>query len=133
MEYQAFIKKVQTRAGLDTLEMARRTTQVILGTLGERLYRTERGHLAAQLPDELAAYLNQHVVPQTTERQVDQFSLEEFYNRVSARLDRLAYVDAVERSQATVAVLRQAVTAGEWDHITSELPWEYKPLVQGER
>ncbi len=58
--------------------------------------------------------------------------MEEFYNRVSARLDELAYVDTVERSQAALAVLRQAVTAGEWEHITSELPLEYKPLIEKE-
>jgi uncharacterized protein (DUF2267 family) len=132
MEYQTFIQKVQDQAGLDTFEAARRTAQVILGTLGERLYRTERGHLAAQLPDALAADLNQYVEPRTTRQQVDQFSLEEFYNRVSARLDELAYVETVERSQAVLAVLRQAVTAGEWSHIASELPLEYKPLIEGE-
>jgi len=123
MQYDEFIKRVQERANLESLEEAVRATEATLETLGERLYlhRTERRHLASQLPKELGEYL--------LKRQGDgHYLLEEFYNRVSARMD-VGYPHAVNRAQAVIAVLRAAVASGEWEHIQSKLPDEYDELL----
>ena len=53
--------------------------------LGERIYRTEQDKLAAQLPKELREYLSSRAQPETMRGDTDRYSLEEFYNRVSAR------------------------------------------------
>jgi uncharacterized protein (DUF2267 family) len=85
-----------------------RATEATLETLGERLYlhRTEGRHLASQLPKELEEYL--------LKRQGSgHYLLEEFYNRVSARMDT-GYPHAVNRARAVMAVLREAVASGEW-------------------
>jgi uncharacterized protein (DUF2267 family) len=47
MQYEEFIQRVQERADLGSREEAVRATEAVLGTLGERLYRTERDDVAA--------------------------------------------------------------------------------------
>jgi uncharacterized protein (DUF2267 family) len=126
MRYDEFISRVQERAGLARDE-AVRSTEATLATLGERLYRTERENLAAQLPDELKEDLFKEVDSEVTRRDVDRFSLEEFYIRVSARAE-IGYPDAVKRAQAVIAVLREAVSAGEIEDVLSKLPDEYGEL-----
>jgi uncharacterized protein (DUF2267 family) len=126
MQYDEFISQVQERASLGRDE-AVRSTKATLATLGERLYRTERENLAAQLADELKEHLFQQVDSEVTRRDVDRFSLEEFYIRVSARAE-VGYPDAVKQAQAVVAVLGEAVSAGEIEDVLSKLPEEYGEL-----
>jgi uncharacterized protein (DUF2267 family) len=126
MRYDEFITRVRERAGLGRDE-AVRSTEATLATLGERLYRTERENLAAQLPNELKEDLFKQVDSEVTWRDVDRFSLEEFYIRVSARAE-VGYPDAVKQAQAVVAVLREAVSAGEIEDVLAELPEEYGEL-----
>ncbi len=57
MEYDEFIDRVQERLNLDSRDDAIRITEVTLATLGERLDRLERDQTAAQLPNELKAFL----------------------------------------------------------------------------
>jgi len=123
MQYDEFIERVQERAHLESLEEAVRATEATLETLGERLYlhRTERRHLASQLSKELEEYLLKR-------RGSGHYLLEDFYNRVSARMD-VGYPHAVNRARAVMAVLREAVASGEWEHIQSELPDEYGELL----
>jgi uncharacterized protein (DUF2267 family) len=126
MRYDEFVTRVRERAGLGRDE-AVRSTEATLATLGERLYRTERENLAAQLPNELKEDLFKQVDSEVTWRDVDRFSLEEFYIRVSARAE-VGYPDAVKQAQAVVAVLREAVSAGEIEDVLAELPEEYGEL-----
>ncbi|MGH8009036.1 MAG: DUF2267 domain-containing protein, partial [Candidatus Binatia bacterium] len=107
---------VQERAGLRSRDTAVQVTAATLETLGERLSKTEREKLAAQLPRALQPYLfRRHSLDA-----FEAFSLEEFYNRVRARTD-VGYPDAVKQAQAVVAVLQEAVSPGEVKYIFSEL------------
>jgi uncharacterized protein (DUF2267 family) len=57
------------------------------------------------------------------------FSLKEFVRRVAER----AGVDedtAREGARTVMVMLREAVTPGEWDAITSQLPGEYSALIR---
>jgi uncharacterized protein (DUF2267 family) len=127
MRYHEFINRVQERTDLGSRDEAARATEATLATLGERLYRTERENLAAQLPDELKEDLFKRVDSEVIRRDVDRFSLEEFYIRVSARAE-VGYPDAVKRAQAVIAVLQEAVSAGEIEDVLSKLPDEYGEL-----
>ncbi|MEW5804308.1 MAG: DUF2267 domain-containing protein [bacterium] len=120
MQYHEFIDRVQKLAGLESADKAVKATEATLETLGERLYRTERDELAAQLPKELKECLFRR---QDTER----FLLEDFYKRVSARAD-VHYHRAVELAQAVAAVLRGAVSQGELSDILAGLDAEYGEL-----
>lgn len=120
MKTEKFLEQVNQRAGLASTEEVRRVVEGALETLGERLEKTEREKLAAQLSDQLKEFLLKR---QITER----YSLEEFYNRISARAD-VGYPEAVAGTRAVMAVLQDAVSRGEIDHILAQLPDEYEEL-----
>ena len=121
MQFDDFITRVQEQARLDTREDAIVVTRAVLETLGERLDRKVRNGLEAQLPNELKEFLL------ARKEQTDQFSLEEFYNRIGARAD-LKYIEATERTRQVFAVLREAVAGGEIDDIREDLPPDYGEL-----
>jgi uncharacterized protein (DUF2267 family) len=120
MEYIQFIQKVQEYAALDDVDSAAKVIQATLQTLSERLPRTHRRHLEAQLPGELKQYLPKH-------RKMEYLLLEEFYQRIADRAD-LGYQNAVKYAQAVARVLREAVAPGELDDILSGFPNEYREL-----
>ncbi len=127
MQFNEFIDRVQERADLTSRSAAERITQATLGTLGERLYRTQRDNLAAMLPDELKAFLASEADPQATRSDVDRFSLDNFYLRVAGRAE-INRIKAVEQAQAVMAVLRDAITSSKWQDVQSSLPDEYGAL-----
>jgi uncharacterized protein (DUF2267 family) len=131
MRHDEFIARVQEQAHLTSRHEAIQTTKATLATLGERLYRTERENLAAQLPDELKQTLFEGQEPESTRQQISNYSLEEFYNRVGARAD-LSYSDAVSRAKAVMTVLQEAVSAGIIEEILSQLPPKYGRLFAEE-
>ncbi len=114
MTHTEFLEKARARAGLGSQQQASRCVAAFLRTLGERLYRTERDKLAAQLPDELKPQLFGH-------DNTDEFLLEEFYNRMAARCG-LRYGEAVHRTRAIASVLREAVSEGQIDDVLAGLP-----------
>jgi uncharacterized protein (DUF2267 family) len=129
MQYDEFIHRVQEYADLATQEEAVQLTKAVLATLGERLYRTERDDLAAQLPKGLKEFLFVEQDPEHFRQEVRRFSLEEFYNRVSARTE-VGRPDAINQTKAVMAVLQEAVSAGELADIMAELPNEFDALFQ---
>jgi uncharacterized protein (DUF2267 family) len=130
MEYNEFVKHVQETAELDSPEEALAAIQATLGTLGEMLSKTERDHLAAQLHKPLKECLYRWIERPGGPTRPHRFSLEEFYNRVSAR-SNVGYPAAVRHSLAVMSVLQQAVSQGEMDDILRELPNGYEELLTG--
>ncbi|MCF6157205.1 MAG: DUF2267 domain-containing protein [wastewater metagenome] len=129
MKYIEFMNRVQEYGNLKNLEEAVRITEAVLETLGERVYRTESLDLAAQLPKDLKMFLFKKQLLEQSRDEVKRFSLEEFYNRVRARA-RIGYPEAIKQSKAVMAVLQEAVSAGELDDIKNELPDEFNDLFQ---
>lgn len=129
MRYHEFIERVQTTGELSDQDEAVRATRATLATLGERIYRTERDNLAAQLPDDLKAYLHEQVGSRATQRDVEHFSLQEFYNRVGARSD-VTYKHAIKRAKAVMTVLQEAVSAGQLSDVRANLPEAYDELFE---
>ena len=60
MKYDEFIAQVQRRADLKTKNEAVQAIRAVLETLGERLAGGEPKDLAAQLPSEIASYLERY-------------------------------------------------------------------------
>ncbi len=118
MRYEEFIDRVAGHVVVGSREEAERVTRATLETLGERLGREERDDLASQLPHELKEYL-------LARPHSDRFLLDEFYNRVSARAD-IRHVHGVREAQAVMAVLREAISPGEWEDLLSKLPDDYR-------
>jgi uncharacterized protein (DUF2267 family) len=93
-----------------------------LQTLGERVTPGQADDLAAQLPEELGLYLKMA-------EGVEQFELEEFFERVTKRegIDR---PDAVYHARVVIDVLLEAVTTGEIEDLLSQLPDSFRPLFE---
>ncbi len=120
MEAQEFIRKVQEYTGLPDESSAAGATQAVLETLGERLPRKHRDHLAAQLSGELKDYVLKRPPAKP-------YILEEFYNRVGGRMG-VKYHNAVHASMAVSRVLKEAVAPGELNDMLAELPAEYREI-----
>ncbi len=120
MQYNEFMQHVQEYASLGSQAEAERVAVAVLETLGERLTKTEREHLAAQLPNELKHHLTRSPI-------ADRYSLEVFYDKVGAR-SKTKYVHAKLLSLAVARVLREAVAPGELRDILTDLPAEYGEL-----
>lgn len=124
MNYPEFIDTVARRAGVPS-EQAPTITRATLKTLAERISGGEARQLAEQLPDQLEDDLRKPPWDEFAES----FPLEEFTRRVSER----AGVDASVARAATRAVLttlREAVTAREFDDMVSQLPKEYREVIE---
>jgi uncharacterized protein (DUF2267 family) len=121
MEQDEFLKKVAQQADV-SLEKADALTSATLRTLAERISGGEAEDLAEQLPTELKPIL------MPADEPAQPFDAEEFVRRVADRA-------GTDPDQATAGVravfntLREAVTPGEIDDITSQLPKDLRGLI----
>lgn len=96
------------------------TVDAVVETLGERIFKKHRKHLAAQLPKELKPIVLRHPV-------TNLLSLEMFYRYVAARAG-LSFHDSIRHSKTVISVLREAIAEGEFRDIFAELPPEFAEL-----
>ena len=122
MKHDEFISNVRKLADLQSNDEAERAIQATFETLRERLAGSEPNNLADQLPPEIAD-------PLRGEGGRDNFSLEEFYQRVGEKegVDQDA---ATQHTRAVASVLQEAVTTGEMDDIRDQLKPEYAELFE---
>lgn len=121
MKYIEFIGRVSERSGVDMKE-ARKRTQAVLYTLGERLSKSLRDKLAAELPNELKVFIFGDWGERT-----NRFDLEDFYTRVVAR-SGIGYTTAVEETRCVLSLLKEAITGGVLRDIYVELPDEFQEV-----
>ncbi|MDQ5818572.1 MAG: DUF2267 domain-containing protein [Actinomycetota bacterium] len=120
MKGEQFIAEVKNLAELDTNEDAQKATRATLETLKERLAGNEPSNLAAQLPPEIAPYVE-------GDGGREAFSLEEFYDRV-AQKQGVDHDEAVRHARAVATVVQTSVTGGELDDVRSQLGDDYEEL-----
>ncbi len=120
MRYEKFVETVRNRAGIGSREEAEQAVRAFMGTLGERLPRTERDGLEAQLPVEF-----KDMFP--CERRTDRYDLEEFYNRAEARM-KAGHPATLARCKAVAATLKEAVSESYIRKVLRDLPDEYGEL-----
>ncbi|MBW3625321.1 MAG: DUF2267 domain-containing protein [Armatimonadetes bacterium] len=125
MKYDEFVGQVQQRARLGSSGEAVTAIRSTLETLGQRLAGGAAGNLAAQLPQEIGRYLTES--PGGTG---ERLGLDDFYMMVSVRESR-ELPEAVFHAKAVMAVLKEAVSDGEWEKIRAQFPDEYDPLFEG--
>lgn len=124
MQHDEFIAQVKHRANLRTSGDAELATRATLETLAERLAGNEANNAAAQLPREIAQYL-QHQYAGTGVR----LSLDEFLQRISLR-EGVELPQAANHARAVMEVLTEAISPGEIEDIRTQLPPEFKPLFE---
>ena len=115
-----FIAEVRNLAELENNEEAERAIRATLETLRERLAGNEPSNLAAQLPPEIAPYVE-------GEGGRESFSVAEFYDRV-AQNEGVGHDEAVRHARAVATVVQTGVTGGELDDLRSQLGNEYEEL-----
>jgi uncharacterized protein (DUF2267 family) len=120
MKGDEFIAEVRNLAELANNEDAEKATRATLETLKERLAGNEPSNLAAQLPPEIAPYVE-------GEGGRESFPVDEFYDRVAQR-EGVDHDEAVKHARAVATVVQTAVTGGEIDDVRSQLGNEYEEL-----
>ena len=120
MKGDEFIAEVRNLAELGSNEDAQKATRATLETLKERLAGNEPSNLAAQLPPEIAPYVE-------GEGGREAFSVEEFCGRVAQR-EGVSNDEAMKHARAVATVLQTAVSGGELDNVRSQLSDDYKEL-----
>lgn len=122
MQYKEFIGQVQHRAKLATEGDAVKAVRTTLNTLSERLFGNEAEHLASQLPEEIGVFIQKN-------DSGEKFSLDEFFTKVSEK-EGTKIPEAVFHSRAVIDVLKDAVSPGEIEHISAQLPPDYNRLFE---
>jgi uncharacterized protein (DUF2267 family) len=117
---EQFIAEVKNLAEIESDEDAQKAIGGTLETLRERLAGEELSELAAQLPPEIAPYVE-------GDGGRESFSVEEFYERV-ARKEGSSNDEAIRHAGAVATVLQTAVTGGELEVIRSQLGNGYEEL-----
>ena len=120
MKSEQLIAEVKNLAELDSDEDAQKAIGATLETLKKRLAGNEPSNLAAQLPPEIAPYME-------GDGGRESFSVEEFYDRV-ARKEGTSNDEAIRHARAVATVLQTAVTGGEIENIRSQLGNGYEEL-----
>lgn len=122
MLYEEFLESVCDHAKLDEVA-ALAAARATLETLRERITDEEAAHLAAQLPDDLAVYLEGEATG------AQGFGIEEFVRRIAQRED-VGFDVARRHAEAVLATVREAVTPGELEDVLTQLPRDYEPLFR---
>ena len=120
MKGDQFIAEVRNLAELDSDEEAEKAIRATLDTLRERLAGNEPSNLAAQLPPEIAPYVD-------GDGGQEAFSVQEFYDRV-AQKEGVGTDEAVRHARAVATVLQTAVTGTEIDDVRSQIGNDYEEL-----
>jgi uncharacterized protein (DUF2267 family) len=121
VKYHEMVAALKRTADLASDEEADRALRATLRTLGERLAGGQPFDLASQLPEEL-----KNDLPPWGPG--DPFDLDEFYRRVADR-EGVDPETAERHARAAVAVIRQAVSSGEFDDVLAQLPKGYAELT----
>lgn len=128
MKYEEFIGQVRHRARLATGQAAEKATRATLETVAGRLQGNEASQLAAQLPEELALYLQPGYAGIG-----DSYDLEEFFRRISQR-EEVELAEATFHARVVCGLLSEAVSVGEMNDVRAQLPPDFAKIfdVQNE-
>jgi uncharacterized protein (DUF2267 family) len=116
MKAEEFTKQVMQRTGLHTRVEEENAIRATLETLSEHLTPGEAENFASQLPPDVALYLKQ-----PSSGDMERFSLDEFFLRVSER-EGVELLEAINHARVVAAVLAEAVTVGQLEHLRAQLP-----------
>ena len=120
MLHAPFMHQVQRRARLSASGEAVKAIHATLQTLGERLQPGAARNLGAQLPEEIAHYLDGAAGQES-------FDADEFVERICFH-EGTGLHTGIFHARAVISVLQEAVSAGEIEDIRSSLPKSYAPL-----
>jgi uncharacterized protein (DUF2267 family) len=124
---EEFLRRVADRAATD-VATARRVTDAVLETLGERIAHGEVEDLAAELAPEFRAPLE--LGDSESHGRPERMPLDEFLRRIAER-EGVAPDVAPDHTRAVFLTLREAVPEEEISDLLAQLPSEYEPVLAG--
>jgi uncharacterized protein (DUF2267 family) len=122
MQYDEFLGRVQNRARLASSDEALKAAQATLEVLAQRLHGGEADDLAAQLPEQIGAFMKGKAGQGT-------FGLDAFFQQVSEK-EGVDLPVGTHHARAVIAVVQDAVSGGELEDVREQLPQEYAPLFE---
>ncbi|GII25451.1 DUF2267 domain-containing protein [Planosporangium mesophilum] len=122
MDYSGFITTVEQLGGIPH-DRAQALACFTLNTLAQRISKGEAADLASKLPSELGPCLHREGPTAT-------FGLDEFLNRIAARLGGADRPTAERVARAVLAATWTAVGPKEYKDLSSELPKDFQPLLE---
>jgi uncharacterized protein (DUF2267 family) len=126
MQDHEFISEVQQRIRVESAEDAKNTVRATLQTLADHLAGNAPAKLAAQLPEEIGAFITEHKSDPNAAG--EGFGVEEFVRRTAERSGLQDAATAESRAVAVLAVMREAISEGEFAKMRGTLPDEYDAL-----
>jgi uncharacterized protein (DUF2267 family) len=121
MPLAEFLDWVTDRGGIDR-ETARRASEAVLETLGERITGGEVDDLLKELTPELRPPLERG--RERSGGRAQKMSLEEFVGRIAER-EGVPVEEARAHARAVMNTIRDAVVAKEWRDVGAQLPRRY--------
>jgi len=126
MQNHEFLSEVQKRTAVKSSEEAVNITRIVLETLADHLAGNAPAKLAAQLPEEIGVLITAY--KNDPDAEGEGFGVGEFLRRTAER-GALGDLDAAKsHAVAVLAVLREAISEGEFDKMRGTLPVEYDAL-----
>lgn len=123
MQEHEFIAAVKESTGLPDNHSAERAVKATLSVLGQRLEGGEAKDLASQLPGSLKEQL-------PSSGAGERFDVSTFYERVAAHEgEGVTVAQARQHARAIAKGLETALTDGEWQNFTSQLPKDYQDFL----
>jgi uncharacterized protein (DUF2267 family) len=123
MQEHEFVAAVKESLGLPDNESAERAVTATLTVLGQRLEGGESKDLAAQLPGGLADAL-------PDEGAGERFDVDTFYQRIAEQEgDGVTVAQARQHARAIAKGLETALSDGEWQNFTSQLPTDFQDFL----
>jgi uncharacterized protein (DUF2267 family) len=123
MQEHEFVSAVKESLGLPDNQSAERAVRATLTVLGQRLQGGEAKDLASQLPGGL-----KDVLP--TEGGGERFDVDTFYQRIAEQEgDGVTVAQARQHARAIAKGLETALSDGEWQNFTSQLPQDFQDFL----
>ncbi len=132
MNRHAFVNEVQRLTGLTQTQDAAEGTRIVLSILSHRLTPQEAGHVAAQLPHDVAEFWASDTWMVNFLSLSRQFQLKyrhtaELFSLITNELQKAQIpIGAEHLSKAVFHVLKQQIAQGESEDIAAQLPDEIK-------
>jgi uncharacterized protein (DUF2267 family) len=123
MQEHEFVSAVKESLDLPDNRSAERAVKATLTVLGQRLEGGEAKDLASQLPGSLADAL-------PNEGGGERFDVDAFYQRIAEQEgDGVTVAQARQHARAIAKGLETALTDGEWQNFTSQLPNDFQDFL----
>lgn len=122
MNRTEFLRRVQDKLALADLTEAETATRSVLAAITDRISNEEAKDLASQLPQEFKDFMRRRAGP------VQKMDAETFVSRIQSDLDIDTPEHAANVTSGVFSVVKEAVSAGEWEDVASQLPKELEQM-----